>query len=373
GVDAGASVLLEESRGPLTAPGWHPRGTALAYGRLVPEGDERARFEIVVQDAPDRRRVLQSRTIEGDELPLQAPDLSTVAVAWSPDGHYLAVPQLQPPGLALIRADNGRLLKEIAGAFLPAWSPDGGRLAFYRTGEPEGLYLLEMATLGEPRRLLDLPEANPLPAPIWTPDGQALIVIRRLSVPGDPAKSNFDLVRIPIERARGIGKIEALKRSIFPNEQALRADEVLSGVSVSLHRSGEDLFATSWVEGRDYLITWFRPQSGEVRTHFNPVDRSVPIGALALAPGEGLLLALRAGPPGAPSPPALCEPKPMAESLNPLVPDDAARAEWVATLVNAARDLLRHQFPAATLDDAPVERASILPAPGEVPRDHPIL
>ena len=46
------SVLLEESRGPLTSPCWSPDGQALAFGRLVPEAEGRARFEVVVQEGP---------------------------------------------------------------------------------------------------------------------------------------------------------------------------------------------------------------------------------------------------------------------------------------------------------------------------------
>ncbi|MBV8265141.1 MAG: PD40 domain-containing protein, partial [Planctomycetaceae bacterium] len=52
--DTGASVVLEESRGPLTSPCWSPDGKVLAFGRLVPEDDGRARFEVVVQEALDR-------------------------------------------------------------------------------------------------------------------------------------------------------------------------------------------------------------------------------------------------------------------------------------------------------------------------------
>src|SRR5690348_1534515 len=47
--ESSESVLLEESRGPLTSPCWSPDGLALAFGRLVPEEEGRARFEIVVQ------------------------------------------------------------------------------------------------------------------------------------------------------------------------------------------------------------------------------------------------------------------------------------------------------------------------------------
>src|SRR5215212_2529010 len=56
--DNSVSVLLEESPGPLTSPVWSPDGKSLAFGRLVPEGEGKARFEIVVQDAPDRKHVL---------------------------------------------------------------------------------------------------------------------------------------------------------------------------------------------------------------------------------------------------------------------------------------------------------------------------
>ena len=37
--DSGASVLLEESEQPITAPGWSPDGRALAFGRLVVQPD----------------------------------------------------------------------------------------------------------------------------------------------------------------------------------------------------------------------------------------------------------------------------------------------------------------------------------------------
>src|SRR5262249_16701162 len=97
-VEDGTSVLLEDGKGPLPSPGWSPDGQALAFGRLVPE-EEGGRFEIVVQDGPDRQRVLQATRIAGPIS--EAAGLPGLAVAWSPDGRYLAVPQLRPHGLAI--------------------------------------------------------------------------------------------------------------------------------------------------------------------------------------------------------------------------------------------------------------------------------
>ena len=59
----GTSVLLEESSRPMTAPGWSPDGRALAFGRVVAEADGSGRFETVILEGPDRRRVISSRPL----------------------------------------------------------------------------------------------------------------------------------------------------------------------------------------------------------------------------------------------------------------------------------------------------------------------
>ncbi len=101
-LETGASVILEESRAPLTSPAWSPDGRAMAYGRLVDAGPGPARFELLIQDAPRESRVLYSRNLGENDL--ARPDLTDMAPAWSPDGRYLAVPDLKAvPGLSVIR------------------------------------------------------------------------------------------------------------------------------------------------------------------------------------------------------------------------------------------------------------------------------
>ena len=59
-----STVLIEESRWPLSAPAWGPRGKSVAFGRFVPRSGESAgisqpgRLEIVVQKGLDEKTVV---------------------------------------------------------------------------------------------------------------------------------------------------------------------------------------------------------------------------------------------------------------------------------------------------------------------------
>ena len=65
--DGAASVLIEESAWPMTSPAWSPRGRSVAFGRFVPEStgqqtpSPRGHFEVVIQDALNRKRTLLRR------------------------------------------------------------------------------------------------------------------------------------------------------------------------------------------------------------------------------------------------------------------------------------------------------------------------
>jgi hypothetical protein len=348
----GESVLLDESDRPIVSPSWNADGTRLVYGRRK-AGDGPAALEIVVQDAPDRRQVLATLPVA------EAAAIDSSAVAWSPDGRHVAVGLPAPVRLLVLRAENGKTLKEVADARAPAWSPDGSRLAFFRAG---GLALLD-ASLGEPIELLPLVDAARLPAPLWSRDGRTVwVVLRGTGMGPGPATGRLgakteraDLVRVLIDTGRA-----APARSLL-HEPVTGAERFL-GASLTFDADGNQLFYTTTVEGQRSQVTWAFPRDQAVRSRFNPVDEWTPLGTLRFAPA-GALLALRAGGSGPESPVLLCDP--AGTSVTLLAPDAAARAEWTALLVGAIRRVLaEHPRPGA--DGAELERPTLLPAPGEL-------
>jgi hypothetical protein len=358
---SGESVLLEESRGPLTSPAWSPEGQSLAFGRLIPDEGGRGRLEIVIQEAPDRKRVLLARPV--NEFHARAADLPGLSLAWSPDGRYLAVPlPLQTLSLGIIRADSGRLLKIIDDAYLPAWSPDGTKLAFVQGqgNAGESLHYVDH-NFGPPRRLMEIDQVSQ--APVWYPDGRSVAILARQTTQlrrREPPSQQIDLVRVHIES----GRIDTVANLLSePGDR----DKAYNGSSYCLDREADVLFHASDVEGQPTEITCYRPRTGETAEKFHPIDPLVRIGALALSP-NGRTLALRAGSAGELSAPALLNRD--TKQLTPLVPDDAARVEWLATLIRTARALLFAFLPITDGHNVPIDRPTLLPVAGELPPNH---
>lgn len=358
--ETGESTLLEQGPAPVSAPSWSRDGARLAYGRVARGTEGGSAWEVIVQDAPDRRRVLHREPIAGPEPP--ASRVRTLAPSWSADGRMLALPRLAPSGVLVVRTEGGKPVRSLDGALKPEWSPVENRLAYYATGARPGLSVLD-GVLAEPRALAGGPAPfDRLPPPIWSRDGRSVMTLRRstaMAQPGSPHGNGpgFELVRYRVDGS-GVEKPIPLSHDPIGDE----ADLVGAWFSTD-----PDLqvaaYATAAVGQTSARMIWCVGRFDAVRKPLNPFDESTLLGAMAVAP-SARLVALRAGAGGTWSLPAVCDPE--AETLIPFVPDDSARADWLARVVDALWPILRDRVPAPSLaDGTAVERPSLLPAPGE--------
>jgi Tol biopolymer transport system component len=112
---------------------------------------------------------------------------------WAPDGTALAVGS-DTGDIIVVKPDGSepRVVAEMA--FNPAWSPDGGRLAFHRTVDPAEYFQDRPCTArtwvvdadGTNERRLDPLVEGCAPAPVWSPDGTRLAGVLIVTTPDDP-------------------------------------------------------------------------------------------------------------------------------------------------------------------------------------------
>lgn len=359
-VDNNESFLLAESPGSLSSPSWNPDGTALTFARLIPLDAQSARYEIVIHDAKGPR-VLLSQTLSG--IANDAGErVAGASIAWSPDGRHIAAPRVQPSGLIFVRTDNGHALKSIEGAFLPTWSFDGTKVAFYRSGAPESLCWMD-SNFGEPRRLADAPQATLLPAPAWSRDARTVLFVRRGTGAagwGGSKIQSAELVRVRVEN----NTVETIRTILH---EPMTSADMFRAASYSFDSEGEGFFYTTSTRGQKSQITLAQP-NGIIRKRFNPFDELVPLGSLAFSPTIRRL-ALRVGAAGALGGPALCDPE--TEKLIPLAPDAAARAHWLTAIVGTARQIMA-EIPAQAEPNGPkIERPTLLPSAAELAENAP--
>lgn len=360
-----ASVLIEDSPHPVSSPAWGPGGHSLVYSRFI--GDQadapgnvvRGRYELVVQEALDRKRVLPMIP-ELEAASEQIAALAEIRASWSPDGRFIVIgrPGLVP-GLLVVSPEQGRVLKTLDRAAQPAWSPDGSRLALLRLErEPSSGWSLQVMgrDFGGSRPLAGL--VDPSSPPFWNIDGQSILIVAGKS---RLQTRDLELTRVVLDtgtaaRAFHLGSI--------------RSEESQRSFAIGVDREQEQCIFSADDNSEVSALAFGSLSRQQRLKRFHPLDFSMRMGSVAFDP-EGQLVAVRVETLGGMMPVLLCNP--ATEEVTLLAPDAVVRREWLATLLSKARDLLATALPAPVLDGRPIPRRGILPLPGEIPDQNPVL
>jgi hypothetical protein len=356
------SVLIEESRWPVSAPAWSPRGKSVAFGRFVPQSLDpaqpvpRGRYEVVIQDGLDQKNVVWSSPEFGLD-PVGRAAMPLVSCSWSPDGLYLAIPRVGGErAVEIIRTDNRKRVQILDHASLPAWSPDGAKCAFIRhDNHHDRLEYVERRgqTFGEPRMIATLGPINALPH--WTGDSRAIYAVAEKVT---SRSRELEIVRFGLDPSDS-----HFLFNLAP--EATRRGAKIRGLAIDFDRDAERCFYSVDLEGRDSDVVWCLPRDRwEINKRFHPLDVSQRIEGVSIAP-DGQVVAMRFGTPTGLTPPALYDTE--TEQTKLLVPDDDSRREWLGVLAGATRHILMGSLPAATADGQAAERPTLLPLPGELP------
>ena len=235
--------------------------------------------------------------------------------AWSPDGRYLAFSRpSREPSILIVGTDSGKVLATLEHATQPAWSPDGSRCAFIRTkNDSNSLCLVERhgQTFAPSRQFIETGSVRATPG--WSSDSRSIFVVAE--------KSTTRLRELELDRVSAQTGDSGRVLNLIA-EPALRGGS-LRGVAIDFDRDGERCFFSVDIEGRESDLGVGIIRDQHIPKRFPLIDASLRIGALAVSPNDRYL-AIRFGPPGSLTPPALYD---LAlEQTTLIVPDDNIKA-----------------------------------------------
>ena len=349
------SILVEETNGRLSSPAWRADGLALAVARITRREGGGEQLDVLIHESVGKARVLYTSVCEEECSPGPIHRFGFQAVAWSPDGRYLAVPVVNPnPAIKIIRADNGQVVCEENDAYWPSWSPDSARLAYLRGQGMPTLKILD-TSFGPAR---DLPAiGKTFQPPQWAADSRSLYEMSvRSGRPGQDGSSQIEISRINVDS----GAVAILSQI---RSEPLDRGVPLRNLSFAFSKTADDLYYSLDFDNQPPAIVWYCPMTSETINPMSPIDTLVKASVLGLSP-VGNQVAARFGPNASGSVIGLFDIS--AKALTPIVTDDGARVEWLKLLVNTARSIVRINLPRKAGDGRLFDRPTIFPITGEI-------
>ena len=267
------------------------------------------------------------------------------------------------PAILILKVDSRKLLRTIEHAELPAWSPDGSKLAFIQTGPQDEMNLRVADCRGQrftvSRPLIAVSRIKM--TPFWTGEGRSIFVAVEKS--NGLRMPELDLARVFLETN------ESLRVLSFASADVIRRGAPIRGLAIDFDRQQERCFFAADVEGRESELVSSVPRDRVTEKRFHPIDGGLRVGSLAVSP-DGRFLAMRFGPPSMLSLPAIHDL--MTDQTILVIPDEAARGSWLALLSLKARALLLNGLPPVNVEGDIALRPTLLPLPGELPVPHPL-
>jgi Tol biopolymer transport system component len=221
-VGSNSQLQLTKHPGEDLSPAWSPDGNTIAFLRRL-DGDRNELLLIPALGGPERK-LTETFIVDDSKSRLSA-------LAWSPDGRWLAVSHREAEDLAqdlfLVSAETGekrRLTRSPINSsrdFTPTFSPDGRAVLFTRfssLGTTAEMYVLSLsqvlAPAGEPRHLKTAERF--VRSPVWTPDGRYIVF---LAAPNIGEREQTELRKIAASGADTSERVSLLEGEI--NEMSL--------------------------------------------------------------------------------------------------------------------------------------------------------
>lgn len=351
-----AATCLAESNGPLTAPCWSHSGRLLAYGQWT-IAEQETRYEIVLQSALDRRRVLKAWT--GVSLPPRPHHLELVP-AFTADDRKLAAPG--PDGRSLVEIDvlEGKLIREHSEAIQPSWSSVTDRLAFYRPGAQSTIVVVDPGHRVELREL-EVPGIDTHSPPIWAGDGESLVV---LTATKDPETSGMRIqpVRIGLDEV-GAGPVPLVMLTD-------RGSDELAAGALALDTENDVMFiGSALMSTLSTQVTLSSSRNVSVQKRFPILDATLGVAAIEWSPTSRKIAVRLLAPGGIVSPPLVCNP--VTEQFTLLTPDAQNWKRWATLVVERAASLVKGGEVASTAPPGG-GRSTWLPLTGDRESNHPL-